>query len=315
MERFMEVQAEIMAGSYELYAEVLRRTIVKVAGELGWEIEPSRAQFLPDSVAYWLPFREANAAMDRLGKRYDDRDHLQHRRQAARASPAATCAPSSTSSSPPSRCAATSPTRPTSRSARGGSAARRAGSTSAPTTTNDVAPLLKMNVPVIWVNRHGEKLEGRKAPTRRGQELPRRGRKARRRAAEPAVEPLREVEVAGAVPAARRPGSKAERLIEGDRRLVALVGVELDPLAAAVARPLHAGLGQARPRPAPRASGSTKRSSSQASSAPVQTEGRKRSWATAAWRDRRRAGTRCRGRASRVSTTASIVASAGSASP
>src|SRR3954465_2352020 len=64
--RFMEVQAEIMAGSYELYAEVLRRTIVKVAAELGWEVEPSRAQFLPNSVAYWLPFREANAAMDRL---------------------------------------------------------------------------------------------------------------------------------------------------------------------------------------------------------------------------------------------------------
>src|SRR5262249_7229488 len=58
--RFMEVQAEIMAGSYELYAEVLRRTIVKVAGEMGWEVEPSRAQFLPNSVAYWLPFREAN---------------------------------------------------------------------------------------------------------------------------------------------------------------------------------------------------------------------------------------------------------------
>src|ERR1041385_7352424 len=69
--RFMEVQAEIMAGSYELYAEVLRRTIVKVAGELGWEVEPSRAQFLPNSVAYWLPFREANAAMDRLGKKYE----------------------------------------------------------------------------------------------------------------------------------------------------------------------------------------------------------------------------------------------------
>jgi FMN phosphatase YigB (HAD superfamily) len=31
--------------------------------------------------------------------------------------------------------------------------------------TNDVAPLLRMNVPVIWVNRHGEKLEGRKAPS------------------------------------------------------------------------------------------------------------------------------------------------------
>ena len=32
MDRFFEVQAEIMAGSYELYAEVLRRTAVKVAG-------------------------------------------------------------------------------------------------------------------------------------------------------------------------------------------------------------------------------------------------------------------------------------------
>ena len=69
--RFMEVQAEIMAGSYELYAEVLRRALVKVAGELGWEIEPSRAQFLPDSVAYWQPFREANAAFDRLADRYE----------------------------------------------------------------------------------------------------------------------------------------------------------------------------------------------------------------------------------------------------
>ena len=29
----------------------------------------------------------------------------------------------------------------------------------------DVAPVLKMNVPVIWVNRNGEKLDGRKPPT------------------------------------------------------------------------------------------------------------------------------------------------------
>ena len=71
LERFFEVQAEIMAGSYELYAEVLRRTAVKVAGEIGWELEPSRAQFLPDSVERWMPFREANAAMDRLGKKYN----------------------------------------------------------------------------------------------------------------------------------------------------------------------------------------------------------------------------------------------------
>src|ERR1044072_1982214 len=63
LERFFEVQAEIMAGSYELYAEVLRRTIGKVAGEQGWEIEPSRGQFLPNTVAYWLPLRAATAEM------------------------------------------------------------------------------------------------------------------------------------------------------------------------------------------------------------------------------------------------------------
>src|SRR5438552_14265801 len=69
--RFLEVQAEVMSGSYELYAEVLRRAGVKVAEEIGWQLEPSRAQFLPDSVGEWQPFREANAAMDRLGGRYD----------------------------------------------------------------------------------------------------------------------------------------------------------------------------------------------------------------------------------------------------
>ena len=66
--RFIDVQREIQRGSYELYAEVLRRTAVKVAKEIGWELEPSRAQFVPDSVARWQPFRESNAAMDRLLK-------------------------------------------------------------------------------------------------------------------------------------------------------------------------------------------------------------------------------------------------------
>src|SRR3954463_15386469 len=71
IDRFMEVQAEIMGGSYELYAEVLRRTAVKVAGELGWELEPSRANFLPNSVPSWAPFRETNAQLERFAKKYE----------------------------------------------------------------------------------------------------------------------------------------------------------------------------------------------------------------------------------------------------
>ncbi len=70
----MEVQAEIMASSYRLYAEVLRRTpIVKVAGRAGLGNQRALARPVPARLrgAYWLPFRESNAAMDRLRKRYE----------------------------------------------------------------------------------------------------------------------------------------------------------------------------------------------------------------------------------------------------
>jgi 2-haloacid dehalogenase len=56
---FMETQREIMAGSYELYAEVLRRTAVRCAEELGWELEPVRSSFLPNSIPSWPPFRDS----------------------------------------------------------------------------------------------------------------------------------------------------------------------------------------------------------------------------------------------------------------
>jgi 2-haloacid dehalogenase len=164
LERFFEVQAEIMAGSYELYAEVLRRTAVKVAGEIGWELEPSRAQFLPDSVERWPPFREANAAMDRLAKRYqvgiitntDDKLLGISRRHLRTELDLVVTAQQVRSYKPDpvhfKECA------------------RRIGGKKGwvhicSNYTTDVAPLLKMNVPVIWVNRHGEKLEGRKAPS------------------------------------------------------------------------------------------------------------------------------------------------------
>jgi 2-haloacid dehalogenase len=162
--RFMEVQAEIMAGSYELYAEVLRRAIVKVAGELGWEIEPSRAQFLPNSVAYWLPFREANAAMDRIRRRYeigivsniDDKLLGISRRHLRTELDLVVTAQQVRSYKP-------DPTHFK-------EAARRMGGKRGwlhigSDYTNDVAPLLRMNVPVIWVNRHGERLDGRRAPS------------------------------------------------------------------------------------------------------------------------------------------------------
>jgi 2-haloacid dehalogenase len=164
LERFFPIQIEIMAGSYELYAEVLRRTAVRVAEELGWQLEPARAQFLPNSVERWQPFREANAAMDRLAKKYEigiisniDDKLLGLSRRHLRADLDLVVTAQQVRSYKPDP-------------AHFKEAARRIGGKKGwlhigSSYYHDVAPLLKMNVPVIWVNRRGEPLEGRKPPT------------------------------------------------------------------------------------------------------------------------------------------------------
>ena len=58
MPLFHEVSREIEGGSYELYAEVLRRTAIEIAKRMEWSLEPSRSGFLPDSVQRWMPFKE-----------------------------------------------------------------------------------------------------------------------------------------------------------------------------------------------------------------------------------------------------------------
>jgi 2-haloacid dehalogenase len=68
---FLETQKEIKGGSYELYAEVLRRTAVQISKQLGWPLEPSRSGFLPDSVKRWPPFKETHTQLDRFAKKFD----------------------------------------------------------------------------------------------------------------------------------------------------------------------------------------------------------------------------------------------------
>jgi 2-haloacid dehalogenase len=163
LERFFEVQAQIMSGSYELYAEVLRRAAVTVAEEIDWTLEPSRAQFLPDSVSSWPPFREANAAFDRLKERYEvgivsniDDKLLGISRRHLRTELDLVVTAQQVRSYKPDE----THFRET---------ARRIGGKQgwvhiASGYDADIAPCIKRKVPVIWVNRHGEKLEGRKAP-------------------------------------------------------------------------------------------------------------------------------------------------------
>src|ERR671923_150589 len=68
---FLQTQQEIKGGSYELYAEVLRRTAVQISKQLGWPLEPSRSGFLPESVKRWPPFKETNTQLDRFAKKFD----------------------------------------------------------------------------------------------------------------------------------------------------------------------------------------------------------------------------------------------------
>ena len=68
--RFHEYEREIEAGSYELYAEVLRRVAVKIAKDIGWPLEPSRSGFLPDSLARWAPFKETNTQLNKFAKKF-----------------------------------------------------------------------------------------------------------------------------------------------------------------------------------------------------------------------------------------------------
>jgi 2-haloacid dehalogenase/putative hydrolase of the HAD superfamily len=155
---FHEISREIEGGSYELYAEVLRRTAIEVAKRIGWALEPSRSGFLPDSVQRWQPFKETNTQLQKLAKKYkmglisniDDKLLGQTRRHIPLDFDLVVTAQQVRSYKPePSHFV---------------ECARRMGGKRgwvhvASSHYHDVVPCVKQRVPVIWVNRGKEKLE------------------------------------------------------------------------------------------------------------------------------------------------------------
>ena len=163
--RFVEVQRDIQRGSYELYAEVLRRTAVRVAAELGWDLEPSRSNFLPNSVPAWPAYRETNAQLERFRKKFElgilsnvDDKLLGATRRHFRVDFDLVVTAQQVRSYKPDP-------------AHFKECQRRIGGKSgwvhiASGYETDVDPCLKLKIPVIWVNRHGQELEaGQKKPT------------------------------------------------------------------------------------------------------------------------------------------------------
>jgi len=163
--RFHEYEREIESGSYELYAEVLRRVAVRIAKEIGWPLEPSRAGFLPDSVQRWAPFKETNPTIKKLGAKFqtglianiDDKLLGLTRRHIPHDFDLVVTAQQVRSYKPdPAHFV---------------ECARRIGGKKgwvhvATGYYHDIDPCLKQKVPVVWVNRDGEELEaGQKKPT------------------------------------------------------------------------------------------------------------------------------------------------------
>jgi 2-haloacid dehalogenase len=164
--RFIEIQREIQRGSYELYAEVLRRTAVRVASDLGWDLEPSRANFLPDSVPRWPPFRETNAQLERFSKKYEtgvlsniDDKLLGATRRHFRVDFDLVVTAQQVRSYKPDpahfkECA------------RRMEGKKRRWVHIASGYPTDVEPCIQQKIPVIWVNRGGERLDpGQKKPS------------------------------------------------------------------------------------------------------------------------------------------------------
>jgi 2-haloacid dehalogenase/putative hydrolase of the HAD superfamily len=156
--QFHEVQRQIEAGSYELYAEVLRRTAVQIAKNLGWPLEPSRSGFLPDSVQRWLPFKETNTQLQKIAKKHkiglisniDDKLLGQTRRHIALDFDLVVTAQQVRSYKP-------DPAHFTECERRIGG--KRGWVHVANSYYYDVEPCLKKKIPVIWVNRGKQQLE------------------------------------------------------------------------------------------------------------------------------------------------------------
>jgi len=162
---FHEISREIEGGSYELYAEVLRRTAIEIAKRIEWKLEPSRSGFLPESVQRWPAFKETNAQLQKLAKKHklgllsniDDKLLGQTRRHIPIDFDLVVTAQQVRSYKP--------------EPAHFTEAARRMGGKRgwvhiASSYYHDVVPCIKQRVPVVWVNRSKEKLEpSAKKPT------------------------------------------------------------------------------------------------------------------------------------------------------
>ena len=65
---YERIEPVVQAEEYRSYREVLTESARRVARELGWALPEARVGFLADSLPFWTPFADTNAALERLFK-------------------------------------------------------------------------------------------------------------------------------------------------------------------------------------------------------------------------------------------------------
>lgn len=160
---YMKIEPIVEAGAYRPYRDVLRETAKRVAGRLGWTIDDATAEFLPESLEIWPVFPDTRSALERMrsaGYRLGilsnvDMDLLEATLARLDVEFEILVTAQQVGSYKPDR-------------RHFEEAGRRVGKAgwlhAAQSYFHDIVPARELQIPVAWVNRHGETPKGDARP-------------------------------------------------------------------------------------------------------------------------------------------------------
>lgn len=165
-----EIESMVQSESFRSYREVLRETARRMAIRLGWRLDDAVAGFLPESLPRWKIFEDTNPALERLraaGYRLGilsnvDDDLLARTLEQFRPRFDLLVTAQQVGSYKPAHGHFTT-------------ALERIGDGcwlhAAQSYYHDVEPAVSLGIPVVWVNRKGEKPSGESRPDREVRDL------------------------------------------------------------------------------------------------------------------------------------------------
>jgi 2-haloacid dehalogenase/putative hydrolase of the HAD superfamily len=152
---YMAEEPGVESERYRPYRDVLAETARRVAARLGWQIPPNSADFLPASLPDWPPFPDTNSALERLARHFQlgilsniDDDLLAATRRHFTVVFGLMVTAEQVKSYKPAPAHFNE------------ARARTEGTRwlhAAQSYFHDVVPACRLNIPVVWVNRKGDR--------------------------------------------------------------------------------------------------------------------------------------------------------------